>query len=50
MYAITSVVRRIDGPGGKTYVPLARYSLTMSFWTVPVSLVMSAPCSSATIW
>lgn len=45
-----SVISRTDGPGGKTCVPRDRYSLTMSFWVVPVSLVMSAPCSSATTW
>ncbi|CAM5690149.1 hypothetical protein SPURM210S_04305 [Streptomyces purpurascens] len=50
VYAIMSVVRRSDGPGGNTWVPRDRYSLTMSFWVVPWSLVMSAPCSSATTW
>ena len=32
------------------YVPRERYSLIMSFCVVPVSLAMSAPCSSATTW
>ena len=58
VYAIRSVVSRIDGPGGKTYVPRDRYSLTMSFCVVPASRPTasagSAPacsaCSSATTW
>lgn len=50
VYVIMSVVSRRLGPGGKTCVPRDRYSLTMSFWVVPDSLVMSAPCSSATTW
>ena len=36
VYAIRSVVSRIDGPGGNAYAPRLRYSLTMSFWVVPV--------------
>lgn len=47
--ATVSVVSRSDGPGGKTYVPLDRYSLTMSFCVVPARRVRSAPCSSATV-
>ena len=58
VYAIMSVIRRSEGPGGNTYVPRERYSLTMSFCVVPVSLRMfaagSSPaavaCSSATTW
>jgi hypothetical protein len=38
---------RIDGRGGKMYVPRARYSLMMSFWVVPWSRDGSTPCSSA---
>jgi hypothetical protein len=30
-----SVMIRIDGRGGYTYVPLAMYSLSRSFWMVP---------------
>ena len=37
-YAKMSVTRRIDGRGGKMYVPRATYSLRMSFWTVPDSV------------
>ena len=36
---------RIEGCGGKMYVPRAMYSLRMSFCTVPESLRISAPCS-----
>ena len=50
VYVIMSVVSRSEGTGGKTCVPRDRYSLTMSFCVVPWSLVMSAPCSSATTW
>ncbi len=50
VYVIMSVVSLRLGPGGKTCVPRERYSLTMSFWVVPESRVMSAPCSSATTW
>jgi hypothetical protein len=58
VYATTSVVSRIDGPGGKTWVPRERYSLMMSFWVVPASVARtssgSAParsaCSTATTW
>ena len=31
----TSVTSRIDGRGGKMYVPRAMYSLRISFWVVP---------------
>lgn len=48
VYVIMSVVSRRLGAGGKTCVPRERYSLTMSFWVVPWSRLMSAPCSSAT--
>ncbi len=44
------MVSRIDGPGGKMYVPRAAYSLRMSFWTVPVILSLGVPCFSATSW
>ena len=43
-----SAMSRIDGSGGKMYVPRERYSLMMSFWVVPCSSRRSAPCSSAT--
>jgi hypothetical protein len=54
--AIMSVMSRIDGAGGKTYVPRERYSLMMSFCVVPASSrttrAGSSPaasaCSSAT--
>jgi hypothetical protein len=42
------VIRRIDGCGGKIYVPRAMYSLRISFWIVPRSLFISTPCSRAT--
>ena len=35
--ANVSVTSRIEGPGGKMYVPRAMYSLRMSFWIVPRS-------------
>ncbi len=38
-YAKVSVTSRIDGRGGKMYVPRAAYSLRMSFWIVPPSVV-----------
>src|SRR5204863_5439570 len=47
-HATTSVVSRIDGSGGNTYVPRDRNSLRMSFWVVPASDALGAPCSSAT--
>ena len=44
-----SVIRRIDGRGGKMYSFCAMYSLRMSFWSVPRTCVcQSAPCFSAT--
>ena len=43
-----SVMRRIDGLGGKIYVPRAMYSLRMSFWIVPESAFIGTPCFSAT--
>src|SRR6476661_129096 len=46
--AIMSAIRRRLGAGGNTYVPRERYSLTMSFCVVPVSVLRGAPCSSAT--
>ncbi len=49
LHAIMSVMSRIEGSGGKTYVPRERYSLMMSFWVVPLSSRRSAPCSSATV-
>ena len=44
-----SLVRRIEGAGGNTYVPRDRYSLMMSFCVVPVSEVRAMPCSSAVV-
>jgi len=38
-----SVMSRIEGPGGKMYVPRAMYSLRMSFWIVPLSLSAVTP-------
>jgi hypothetical protein len=49
LQAIMSVMSRIDGAGGNTYVPRDRYSLMMSFCVVPLSSRRSAPCSSATV-
>ena len=49
-YAKRSVMRRIDGCGGKMYVPRAAYSLSMSFCTVPVIFSGGHPCLSATSW
>src|SRR5512136_1880296 len=46
--AKVSVIRRIDGRGGKIYVPRAMYSLRMSFWIVPPTFDRSAPCFFAT--
>ena len=45
--AIMSLIRRIDGSGGNTYVPRDRYSFTMSFCVVPESLLAATPCRSA---
>ena len=33
-----SAISRLDGPGGKMYVPRLKYSFTMSFWVVPARL------------
>ena len=43
----TSVTRRIDGRGGKMYVPRAMYSLRMSFWVVPAIAARGTPWASA---
>src|ERR1700716_3345972 len=43
-----SVMRRIDGRGGKMYSFCAMYSLRMSFCRVPEIFFQSAPCCSAT--
>ena len=43
-----SVIRRIDGRGGKMYSFWAMNSLRMSFWMVPEMVFQSAPCCSAT--
>ncbi len=43
-----SVIRRIDGLGGNMYVPLAMYSLRMSFCIVPERALIGTPCFSAT--
>ena len=45
--AIMSAISRIEGPGGKAYVPRARNSLMMSFCVVPWRCEASTPCSSA---
>src|SRR5512139_3357188 len=47
-YWNTSVIRRIEGWGGKMYVPRAIYSLRISFWIVPRSFLISAPWRLAT--
>ena len=44
---ITSLVSRIEGAGGNTWVPRERYSLMMSFCVVPCSVERATPCSSA---
>jgi hypothetical protein len=46
-HANTSVVRRIDGAGGKMSVPRATYSFSTSFCTVPPSRSSGAPWRSA---
>src|SRR5256712_11872005 len=43
-----SVIRRIEGRGGKMYSFWAVYSLRMSFCSVPEIFFQSAPCFSAT--
>ena len=47
-YSNISVISLIEGVGGNTYVPLAMYSLRMSFCIVPDILFIGTPCSSAT--
>src|SRR5438552_19133919 len=47
-YANTSVTRRIDGRGGKMYVPRAMYSFRMSFWVVPPIRSLGTPWRRAT--
>ena len=44
-----SVTRRIDGRGGKMYVPRAMYSLRMSFWIVPATCALGTPWFSAAV-
>ena len=45
---MTSVTRRTEGRGGKTYSFCAWYSFKMSFWRVPESAARSTPVRSAT--
>ena len=47
-YRMESAISRIEGRTGKIQVPRATYSLRMSFWIVPVSLLRGTPCLSAT--
>ena len=47
--AIVSAIRRIDGSGGKAYVPRERNSLMMSFCVVPWRASRATPFSSATV-
>ena len=47
-YSKMSVMTRMLGRGGYTYVPRAMYSLSRSFWIVPVMAEAGTPCSSAT--
>src|SRR4029077_2423116 len=49
-YAKVSVVSRSDGIGGEMYVPRGMYSLSTSFWIVPVNRSPATPCSCATNW
>lgn len=49
-YAKMSLISRRDCFGGKMYVPRAMYSLSTSFWMVPVSWSPEMPCSAATSW
>jgi hypothetical protein len=49
-YLKMSAIKRREGLGGKMYVPRAMYSLSTSFWIVPVSWSALTPCSSATSW
>src|SRR5947199_169722 len=44
LYAMRSVARRIEGRGGKMYVPRAMYSLRMSFCVVPPIRSEATPC------
>ncbi len=46
--ACTSVTRRTEGRGGKTYSFCAWYSFKMSFWRVPESAARATPVRSAT--
>ncbi len=43
----TSVTSRMDGRVGKIQVPLAMYSLRMSFWVVPEMAARATPWASA---
>ena len=43
-----SVASRIEGRGGKMYVPRAMYSLRMSFCVVPPTRSAGTPCRFAT--
>jgi len=45
---ITSVTRRTEGRGGKTYSFWAWYSFKMSFWMVPERAERATPVLSAT--
>ena len=47
-HEIKSVVKRMDGSGGKMYNPLEMYSFRMSFCTVPERSELGIPFSSAT--
>lgn len=49
-YLKMSAISRSEGAGGKMYVPRAMYSLSTSFWMVPVSCCAGTPCSSPTSW
>jgi hypothetical protein len=50
VYSNVSVISRMEGAGGYTYVPRAMYSLRMSFWMVPESAEGAVPCASPTAW
>ena len=43
-----SVMRRMEGRGGKMYSFCAMYSFRMSFWSVPPTFSHGVPCFSAT--
>lgn len=47
-YSKMSVIIRIEGLGGKMYMPLATYSFRTSFWTVPPSMAEFTSCFCAT--